>query len=246
MSDHGDGLGEEFLKKDFSGHRAPREDFPIFSLPEHRDRAFIYFDSAATTQKPRQVIDRITHFYLHQYGTVHRAVYDLAAKATEYYEAVRERTRQFLNGQLREEIIFTSGTTDSINLVARSFGEAFLKEGDEVIISAAEHHANIIPWHMLVLDKKIILKIVPISDQGEFDLEAFQKLLSKKSKLVSVAYMTNTTGAIYPVQEIIEFRPQQRKRPLFIYSTPYFFSKSSNTRRLFRVWPRTYELWSSG
>lgn len=181
-----------------------REDFPLFSSKEYKNKPFIYFDSAATTQKPKCVIDAMTHFYLYEYGTVHRAIYDLAAKATSHYNSVREIVRQFIKASSEEEIIFTSGTTDSINLVARSFGQAFLKEGDEVIISHAEHHANLVPWQMLVLEKKIQLKVVPISDRGEFDLEAFMKLLTKKTKLVSVAYMTNTTGSIYPVKAIIE------------------------------------------
>ena len=188
--------------------REIRNDFPIFSSKEYKERPFIYLDSAATTQKPKVVIDAMTHFYLCEYATVHRAIYDLAAKATEHYSTVRETVRHFLNAALQEEIIFTSGTTDSINLVARSFGEAFLEEGDEIIISHAEHHANIVPWQMISLEKKIKLKIVPISDLGEFDLEAFKKLLSKKTKLVSIAYMTNTTGAIYPVKKIIELSHQ--------------------------------------
>jgi cysteine desulfurase/selenocysteine lyase len=181
-----------------------REDFPIFSSKEHQKNTFIYFDSAATTQKPKCVIEAMMHFYLHEYGTVHRAIYDVAAKATQRYQATREIVRQFINAQESEEIVFTSGTTDSINLVAKSFAAEFLQEGDEIILSHAEHHANLVPWQMLALEKKVILKIVPISDRGDFDLQAYRKLLNKKTKLVSVAYMTNTTGTIYPVDKIIQ------------------------------------------
>lgn len=198
-----DELGEESFKQDLSGVNYSREDFPVFSLQEHRENTFIYFDSAATTLKPKCVIDRMTYFYLYHYGTVHRAVYQLAAKATEEYNGVREKLCRFLHAVSTDEIIFTSGTTDSINLVARSFVPAFLKEGDEILISAAEHHANIVPWQMAALERKIELKIAPVLKNGALDMEAFKKLLSNKTKLVSMAYITNTTGAVYPVLDII-------------------------------------------
>jgi cysteine desulfurase / selenocysteine lyase len=197
------GREEGFFKKDIHQGWCPRGDFPIFSSKEIRGHTFIYFDSAATTHKPHKVIGAMNEFYVHRYGTVHRAVYELAAKATEEYNSSRKKVARFINAVSNEEIVFTSGTTDSINLVARSFGQAFLAAGDEVIISAAEHHANIVPWQMLVIEKKIKLKVVPVDDQGYFDLDTFKTLLSKRTKLVSVAYMTNTTGAIYPVGEII-------------------------------------------
>lgn len=196
-------IEEGFFKKDIDKEFFPRDDFPIFSSKERRGHTFIYFDSAATTHKPQKVVDAMNEFYLRRYGTVHRAVYELAAKSTEEYNSSREKVARFIKAASHEEIVFTSGTTDSINLVARSFGQAFLEAGDEVIISAAEHHANIVPWQMLVIEKNIKLKVVPVDDQGYFDVETFKKLLSKKTKLVSVAYMTNTTGTVYPVQEII-------------------------------------------
>jgi len=194
---------EESFRKDGLDLYNFKKDFPIFSLPEHRSSTFIYLDSAATSLKPKSVIDKMSDFYLYRYGTVHRAVYNLAARATEEYSNVREKLRQFLHARYAEEIIFTSGTTDSINLVARSFGGAFFQEGDEVIISAAEHHANIVPWQMLALEKKITLKVVSVLADGSLDLEMLDDLLTEKTRLVSMAYMTNTTGAIYPVKEIV-------------------------------------------
>ncbi|MEI8300482.1 MAG: SufS family cysteine desulfurase [Chlamydiota bacterium] len=180
-----------------------RDDFPFFSQGVHLHKPLVYLDSAATTQKPQSVIDRMMQFYLYEYGTVHRAVYNLAANATDCYCLVREQVRAFIGAALAEEVIFTSGTTDSINLVAKSFGHAFLKAGDEILISYAEHHANIVPWQMLAEEKQLILKVAKVTPLGELDLESFKSLLNEKTKLVSLAYMTNTTGEIYPVKELI-------------------------------------------
>lgn len=183
---------------------APREDFPVFTYRNQEGKPLVYLDSAATTQKPKVVIDKMMDFYLYHYGTVHRAVYDLSAKATEQYIAARHKVKEFLGVHSADEIVFTSGTTDGINLLAKSFCKAFLQEGDEILISHAEHHSNMIPWQMAATDFKLSLKVIPITDKGEFDLEAFKRLLTSKTKLVSVAYMTNSTGAIYPVQDIIK------------------------------------------
>ncbi len=155
-------------------------------------RSMIYFDSAATTQKPKIVIDEITRFYSEEYGTVHRAVYDSCLKATEKYEAARRRIKSFLNA---DEVIFTKGTTDAINLVASSF----ISEGDEVLISEMEHHSNIVPWQL----RKAKLLVVPIDDKGEIILSEFKKKITKNTKLVSIAHIANATGTQNPIEEII-------------------------------------------
>ncbi len=177
------------------------EQFPIFSRPVNGEM-LIYLDSAATTQKPRSVIECMQEFYLHDYATVHRGIYDLSMEATEKYDEAREAIKEFIHANGEEEIIFTKGTTDSINLVAQSFGE-MLAEGDEIIITEAEHHSNIVPWHLLAKRKKITLRVVPIDDNGEIILEEYEKLLSSNTKLVSIAHIFNALGTINPLEEII-------------------------------------------
>lgn len=177
---------------------AIRDDFPIFKAGN-----LIYLDSAATTHKPHCVIRALTDFYSKEYATVNRSVYQLAAEATERYSACRTLAQHFLGARLPEEIIFTRGTTEAINLVASSFGRAFIHEGDEIIISLSEHHSNIIPWQLLCKEKKINLKIIPVTDEGELILSEYEKLLSARTKLVSVAHIANATGLIHPIQEII-------------------------------------------
>lgn len=174
-----------------------RADFPILEKT-------IYLDSAATTQKPRQVIEAMNRFYSEEYGTVHRAVYRLAREATSQYSAVREQVRAFLNAASVDEIVFTKGTTEAINLVAYSFGKAFVKPGDEIIISEMEHHANIVPWQRLCEEKEAHLKIIPIDEKGELDLEAYEKLLTPRTKLVAIAHISNSTGTLNPVEKIAQ------------------------------------------
>ena len=176
-----------------------RKKFPIFKP----GRSLIYFDSAATSQKPQTVIDRMTYFLQEEYGTVHRAVYDLAAQATNHYDGVRQKVREFLDVPEEGEIIFTRGTTDGINLVASSFGKAFLEKGDEILISETEHHSNIVPWQMIAQEKKAHLKIIPVDDQGELLLDAYEKMLGPKTKMVAIAHISNATGVIHPIKEII-------------------------------------------
>ncbi len=166
-------------------------------------KPFIYLDSAATSQKPRAVIDAMSTFYRDKYGTVHRSVYDFASEATTAYNSVRQKVKDFLNAAFVEEIIFTKGTTESINLVASSFGKAFLQPGDEVLITAMEHHSNIVPWQLACAERGAILKAVPINDRGELIMEEFDKLLSDRTKIVSVAHIANSTGTINPIEEII-------------------------------------------
>lgn len=179
-----------------------RADFPILDQ-EINGRKLVYFDNAATTQKPQQVIDVITHYYQHDNANIHRGIHTLAERATRDFEASREAIRSFLGASSIEEIIFTSGTTQGINLVASTFGRKFIQAGDEIIISGLEHHSNIVPWQMLCEEKGCILKVIPVNDLGELDLEAYQQLLSEKVKLVSVNHVSNSLGTINPVAEII-------------------------------------------
>ncbi len=171
-----------------------KNDFPIF-----KHKQLVYLDSAATTQKPQIVIDAIRRFYEEDYGTVHRAVYSLAARATQQYDAVREKVRRFLHAREKEEIVFTKSTTEAINLVAAGFP---LAPGDEVLISAMEHHSNIVPWQMACSRTGARLKVIPISDTGEILLDAYKNLLSPRTKLVSVAHVSNVLGTINPIQEM--------------------------------------------
>lgn len=166
-------------------------------------KPLIYFDSAATAQKPQVVIDALSHFYENEYGTVHRALYALSQKSTQAYQEAREKVRLFINAAKREEIIFTRGTTDSINLVASSFGKRFIEPGDEIIISEMEHHSNIVPWQFLCEERKAILKVIKVNDNGELDLDHFKSLLSPQTKLVSITHMSNALGTINPVKQII-------------------------------------------
>ncbi|MES2200489.1 MAG: cysteine desulfurase [Chlamydiota bacterium] len=178
-----------------------RDYFPIFA--EEKDKPLVYLDSAATSQKPREVIDAMSSFLSEGYGTVHRAIYSLAAGATERHNEVRETVRQFIGAGFREEIIFTRGTTESINLVATSFGKSFVEEGDEILVVETEHHSNIIPWQMLCKERKAVLRIIPVDDNGEISLETLAGILSSKVKLVAIAHVANATGVIHPIAEVI-------------------------------------------
>ena len=187
--------------------RRVREDFPMLKKMMN-GRHLIYLDTAATSQKPQSVIDAIHTFYSLEYGTVHRAIYELAAHSTEMYSTVRTKVQQFIGAREEEEIIFTRGTTESINLVAHSYGRAFLKKGDEIIISEMEHHSNIVPWQLLAKERGLKLKYIPMSLEGELRLDVFKELLSERTKLVSVAHIANATGTINPIEEIISLAHQ--------------------------------------
>jgi cysteine desulfurase/selenocysteine lyase len=180
-----------------------RADFPILDQ-EINGKKLVYFDNAATTQKPNSVIDCITHYYERDNANIHRGIHTLAERATADFEASRVAIRDFLNASSIEEIIFTSGTTQGINLVASSFGRKFINSGDEIIISGLEHHSNIVPWQMLCEEKNITLRIIPVLDNGDLDLEVYASLLSEKVKLVSVNHVSNSLGTINPVKQIID------------------------------------------
>ena len=165
-------------------------------------KPLIYFDNAATTQKPQMVIDAITDYYQNQCGTVNRAVYELATNATNLFHETRELIQRFIGAERPEEVIFTMGTTDSTNLFAHSFGKAFLQPGDEIIVTEIEHHANLVPWQNLCEEHSCVLKFVKVNDRGELDLDHYQTLLSPKTKLVAIAHVSNALGTVHPIKEI--------------------------------------------
>ena len=180
-----------------------RKDFPILEEKIY-GKPLVYLDNGATTQRPLSVIDKMTEYYLRYNSNVHRGVHYLSNKCTDANEEARETVRKFIHAASTEEVIFTRGTTESINLVAFSFGETFIQEGDEIIVTEMEHHANIVPWQMLCERKKAVLKVVPFNDKGELDMAEFGKLLNERVKLVGVAYVSNVLGTINPVKQIID------------------------------------------
>lgn len=178
-----------------------REDFPILAM-QVRGKPLVYLDNAATSQKPRSVIDALERYYERENGNIHRGVHYLSEKATELYDLTREAARHFFNARHAHEIIFTRGATEGINLVAASFGQAFVKAGDEIVISAMEHHSNIVPWQLLCERMGAVLKVIPVSDAGELDLEAYRALLTERTRLVAIVHISNALGTINPVAEI--------------------------------------------
>ena len=180
-----------------------RADFPILSRKVY-DKPLVYFDNGATTQKPQCVLDAVDEVYKSYNGNIHRGVHFLSDMSSEAYEKAREKVRSFINADKREEIVFTSGTTGSINGIAFSFGERYIKPGDEIILSCLEHHANIVPWQMMCERKGAVLRVIPINDNGEIILEEYYKLLSSKTRLVSVTQASNALGTVLPIKEIID------------------------------------------
>ncbi len=185
-----------------------RRDFPILSQKVH-GKPLVYLDNAATTQKPRQVLDAIARYYSEDNANVHRGVHQLSERATEAYEQARGIAQRFLNAARPEEIIFVRGTTEAINLVAQTYGRQHVVSGDEVIITAMEHHSNIVPWQMLCQEKGARLRVVPINDRGELILEEYEKLLGPRTKLVALGHVSNALGTVNPVRRIIELAHQQ-------------------------------------
>ncbi len=178
-----------------------RKDFPILSR-EVYGKPLVYLDNSATTQKPRIVVDAIANEYYSENANVHRGVHFLSQQATELHESARAKIAKFLNASSPSEIVFTRGATEGLNLVASSFGEAFLKEGDEVIISAMEHHSNIVPWQLLEMRKGIKIKVIPITEDGELRVDEYEKLFDERTKLVSVTHVSNVLGTVNPVKEL--------------------------------------------
>lgn len=180
-----------------------RKEFPVLDQRVN-GRELVYFDNAATSQKPLSVINALVDYYKGYNANIHRGIHTLAEKATKAYEDTRQTAKNFINASSVEEIIFTRGVTEGINLVATSYGRTFIQEGDEIIISALEHHSNIVPWQFICEEKRAILKIIPVSDEGELDIDAYRNLLSSKTKIVSVNHASNSLGTINPVKEIIQ------------------------------------------
>ncbi|MCB2220307.1 MAG: cysteine desulfurase [Bacteroidetes bacterium] len=180
-----------------------RKDFPALHQ-EIYGRPLVYFDNAATSQKPQVVIDRISEYYRTINSNVHRGVHHLSQQATDAFESSRNHIQQYINAQHAREVVITKGATDSINLVASSFGQKYLKQGDEVIISSLEHHANIVPWQVICEKTGAQLKVIPLTESSTLDLQAFQKMLNKKTKIVAVGHISNALGVVNPIREIIE------------------------------------------
>lgn len=200
-----------------------RKDFPILSRMVY-DRPLVYLDNAATTQKPLCVLDKMREEYLNVNANVHRGVHWLSQQATELHEGARETVRKFINAKSVNEIVFTRGTTEGLNLIASSFCEAFMQEGDEVIVSTVEHHSNIVPWQLQQPRKGIVLKVIPMDDNGAMDLQAFEKMISQKTKIVSISHVSNVLGTINPVEEVIRIA-HEHNIPVVVdgaQSTPHF------------------------
>ena len=179
-----------------------RNDFPILGRKVY-DRPLVYLDNAATTQKPRPVVEAITEEYYNVNANVHRGVHYLSQQATDLHEGAREKVRQFINARATSEIIFTRGTTESINLVASSFCDEFMREGDEVIVSVMEHHSNIVPWQLQAAKRGISIRVIPMTDEGELKMDEYEKLFTERTKIVSVTHVSNVLGTVNPVEEIV-------------------------------------------
>ena len=194
-----------------------KSEFPIFKQ-KINGKQLVYLDSANSAQKPKQVIKKISDFYETEFSNVGRSVHTLAVKATNRFEQTRDLVKNYLNAKYREEIIFTKSATESINLVASSFGEKFLKSGDEILITELEHHSNYVPWHFLRKKKGVIIKFAPINKNGEIEIEEFKKLISKKTKIIAITHLSNVTGAITPLKDIIELA-KEKKIPVLVDGT---------------------------
>lgn len=200
-----------------------REDFPILSRSVY-NKPLVYLDNAATTQKPLCVLDAMRDEYLNVNANVHRGVHYLSQQATDLHEAARERVRRFINAHSTSEIIFTRGTTEGLNLIASSFCEAFMKEGDEIIISVMEHHSNIVPWQLQAAKRGICIRVIPINEKGEVVMEEYERLFTEKTKLVSIAQVSNVLGTINPVKEMVRIA-HEHEVPVAVdgaQSTPHF------------------------
>ena len=199
-----------------------RADFPILSRTVY-DKPLVYLDNAATTQKPLCVLDAMRDEYLNVNANVHRGVHYLSQQATDLHEAARETVRKFINAPKVEEVIFTRGTTESLNLVVSSFGDRFLSEGDEVIVSVMEHHSNIVPWQLLAAKKGIAIKVIPMTDDGDVIMEEYEKLFNEKTRIVSITQVSNVLGTINPVKEMIRIA-HEHEVPVMVdgaQSTPH-------------------------
>src|ERR1043165_6497268 len=181
---------------------AIRQHFPVLQR-EVKGKPLVYFDNAATTQKPQEVINALVEYYSKYNANIHRGIHSLAEEATAAFESTRNTVQQFINAESREQIIFTGGTTEGINLVAQTWGRQNIKAGDEIIVSTMEHHSNIVPWYILCQEKGAVLKVIPINENGELILDELDDLITEKTKLVSIVHVSNALGTINPVKTII-------------------------------------------
>jgi len=193
---------------------AIRADFPILKRTVN-GKALVYLDNGATAQKPQVVIDALNHYYSEENSNIHRGVHTLSQEATSAYEEARIKIQQYINAEYQEEVLFTKGTTDSINLIASSFGKHNLKSGDEVVVSEMEHHSNIVPWQMICEEKGAKLKVIPVTDNGELDLNAYEKLLNSKTRIISIVHVSNSLGTINPIKKMIALA-HERNIPVLV------------------------------
>ncbi len=197
--------------------KAIKSEFPIFKQ-KIKNKPLIYLDSANSSQKPKAVIDRISNFYETEFSNVGRSVHTLAVKATNRFEATRDILKKYLNAKYREEIIFTKGATEAINLVASSYGKKFISKGDEILITELEHHSNYVPWHFVRKEKGAVIKFAPVNENGEVEIDEIKKLISSKTKIIAITHISNVTGAIMPIKKIIELA-KEKNIPVLIDGT---------------------------
>src|SRR4051812_1636990 len=208
-----------------------RQDFPILHTTVH-GKPLVYLDNAATTQKPRAVIDRLSRYHSAENANIHRGVYTLSQLATNEYEAARAKVQKFINAAHSREIVFTRGTTESINLVASSYGRTNFKPGDEIVITGMEHHSNIVPWQLVCEQTGAKLRVVPFNDRGEVVLEEYEKLLSGRSKFVSLVHLSNSLGTINPVKEMIRLARQKTGAPVLLDGAQWVAHMPTDVRDL--------------
>ena len=194
-----------------------KSEFPIFKQ-KINGKPLVYLDSANSSQKPKAVIDRLSNFYETEFSNVGRSVHTLAVKATNRFEATRDILKKYINAQHREEIVFTKGATESINLVASSFGEKHIKEGDEILITELEHHSNYVPWHFLRKNKGAVIKFAPVNKNGEVEIDEIKKLISDKTKIIAVTHISNVTGAVMPIKKIVDMA-KEKNIPVLVDGT---------------------------
>ena len=194
-----------------------KPEFPIFKQ-RINGKPLVYLDSANSSQKPKVVIDRMSNFYETEYSNVGRSVHSLAVKATNRFETTRDILKKYLNTQYREEIVFTKGATEAINLVASSFGEKYIKEGDEILITELEHHSNYVPWHFLRKNKGAVIKFAPVNKNGEVEIDEIKKLISNKTKIIAITHISNVTGAIMPIKKIVDIA-KEKNIPVLVDGT---------------------------
>jgi len=194
-----------------------KSEFPIFKQ-KINGKPLVYLDSANSSQKPKAVIDRLSNFYETEFSNVGRSVHTLAVKATNRFEATRDILKKYINAQHREEIVFTKGATESINLVASSFGEKYIKEGDEILITELEHHSNYVPWHFLRKNKGAVIKFAPVNKNGEVEIDEIKKLISEKTKIIAITHISNVTGAVTPIKKIVDIA-KEKNIPVLVDGT---------------------------